>query len=85
MRKRLTGSQPQGELLAAGGGKISFLQGAVSIVTHDPVGSPKPRCVWAALTGLSGLKKKKNHEIGRGAWADLGEVGWEVDEIIIYL
>lgn len=41
------------------GGKISFLQGAVSIVTHDPVGSPKPRYIWAALTGLSGLKKKK--------------------------
>ena len=66
MRKRLTGPQPQGELLAAVGGKISFLQGAVSIVTHDPVGIPKPGYIWAALTALSGLKKKKKHEIGRG-------------------
>lgn len=31
------------------------------------------------------VKEKKKHEIGRGAWAALGEVGWEVDEIIIYL
>lgn len=49
------------------------------------MGIPKPGYIWAALTGLSGLKKKKNHEIGRGAWTALGEVGWEVDEIIIYL
>ena len=65
-------------MMAVRGGAGIILFGGCGYwpVSYAPVNGPTPMHIWAALTGLSGLSKKKTEKkVGREmCWKDMGEL-----------
>lgn len=77
-------------MIAVRGGAGIILFGGCGYwpVSYAPVDGPTPMHIWAALTGLSGLSKKKTEKkVGREmCWKDMGELeeGMGINMIIFH-